>query len=269
MKMKKIIVLSILLFVCSFAFGQTSGSNQPEKSGIEKLTFEVNLNRTNYLPFEPLFVKFKVTNQTDTTISAERPQFLLQSRLKVTNPKGDTVEVNGLSLTTGGGVNLPGGGADLKPFQFYEEENVPAIDPNIFVKQGNYQLQFFLNGLESNVVEMKILNPKGINKEAFEFINEHGKDIWFGSMLDEKNGDNLLKAFVQKFGESDYAKYAINSLGNYYLFFQKDLDKAQAEFEKLKNSENVALAQNANKTLVDIAQKKANLQKLQNQKEKP
>jgi hypothetical protein len=267
--MRKIIALFVLLTLSSFIFGQSLSFNLQEKSDFEKLTFEVKLNKPICLPFEPLFVKFKVSNKTDKPIVAEQPRFLLHSTIKVITPDSETIETGNLSLNSGGGPNLPGAKFELQSYQSYEEKNVLAIDPKIFAKSGNYKLQFFLSGLKSNIVEVEIVSPQGINKEAFEFISEHGKDIWFGKILQEKNGSSLLKTFVEQYSESDYGEYAITSLGKYYLFFEKDLDKAEAEFEKIKFSKNEMITKEANKLLADIAKRKVDLQNLEKQKKKP
>lgn len=262
-KMKKILAIIALLIVSSIVIAQTTDSKLNKTDDFEKLAFDVQFNKKSYLPIEPMFVKFRVSNLTSEIIRAEPPQFLLHSFVKVVKPTGKIVKLGNLSLTSGGGVNLPGGMNCLRPQQSYEEVGVPAFDPNVFADVGNYQIQFYLNGVESNVIELEILYPIGINKSAFEFLNVHGKDIWFGKILQEKEGDQLLKTFVEQYSTSDYGDYAIASLGKYYLFFEKDLDKARAELEKIKANENPMIANEAKKLIADIEREKANSKKMQ------
>lgn len=259
--MKKIIVICVQLFVCSLALAQTPSSDKCVKSDIEKLRFEVELNKARYLSFEPLVVKFKISNRSTVAISTESPQFLLHSSVKVVKANGETVDLRSLSLDTGGGVHLPGPQQSLGPFQSYEDECIPAMDPEIFAESGRYRLQFFLNGLESNIVDMEVMNPEGIDQDAFEFLKEHGRDIWFGRILQEKNGSELLETFVEKYSGSGYGDYAIASLGKYYLFFEKELGKAEAQLKKTRSSENGVIARDSNKSLADIAKRKAELRK--------
>jgi len=255
--MKKIITISILFLISLCSLGQTTNSERKEKTDLEKLIFEVKLNKESYLPFEPVFVTFELSNKTNKVLEAKQPpDFLRSSQIKITNPQGKTVEIRGLSLTSGGGVNLPGYKFELKPHQSYREEYVPAIDPKVFSETGNYELQFFLNGLESNLIEMEVVSPQGLDKAAFDFISEHGKDIWFGRMLQEEEGSNVLKIFVQNYGESGYGEYAINLLGKYYLHEEKNIDKAEVEFEKIKSSENKIIAYEAKRFLKEIEQRK-------------
>ena len=113
---------------------------------------------------------------------------------------------------------------------------------------------------------MEVVSPEGLDKNAFNFINGQVKNIRFGStlfgvmLLQEKNGSDLLKMFVDRYGESGYGVYAIDMLGTYYLSYEKDMDKAEAEFEKIKSSENKFIANNACKILKEIEKRKTELE---------
>lgn len=264
--MKKIIVLVFMLIANLAAFGQSNDLTKGRDKSFGTLTFEVQSNKTNYLPFEPIFIKFRISNQTEKAVPIDDTKILTRTSLKIIDFEKKVISVNGLSLNTGGGESLPGSRFELQSSQFYEENAVPAIRPELLAKPGNYKLQFFVQGLESNVLDVKISVPHELDQEAFDFINQHGKDIWFGSILEEKNGDQLLKSFVEKFSNSGYGSYATISLGRYYLFFEKNLDKAQAEFEKIKDDENVNIAQTANKLLMDVGQKRDDLRQTQSSK---
>lgn len=259
--MRKIIILLILLVTNSVAYAQTSDLTAKRNAGFDKLTFEVELNKNSFLPFEPLLVKFKVFNQTKLPLAADNPQFLRDSVLKVTNSNGRIIEVNSLITSQGRALPLPGQIPILQPLQSYEEIKIPAIDSNVFSEPGKYKLQFILYGgtkpLESNVIEVAIEIPLGIDKDAFDYLNKNGKNVWFAPSFRE-NCFNLLRNFVDMYGESTYGKYAIKSLASYY-FYKGELDKAQTEFEKIKDSQNKVIAEEAKRSLAEIENKKTAL----------
>lgn len=249
---KRLTVLFILLMVSSIAFTQTSDSDIKRNSGFKKLSFEFELNKNNYLPFEPLFVKFRLSNQTKTPLAADRPQFLHDSVLKVMNFRGESKEITNLTLTSSGGPLLPGPIPILQPLQSYEEEEkVPVISSDVFAEPGKYQIQFLICGIESNVIEITVNKPLGIDKEAFDFLNKHGKDVWFGNIFLEKDGLALMEIFVNRYAQSGYGELAIYQLGLRY-FYTDQLDPAQREFEKIKTSSNKLIAETAKKSLADI-----------------
>lgn len=261
--MKTIInIFFALIIINTYGLAQSSELKSEPNAGFKKLSFEVELNKTTYLPFEPIFVKFTLSNQTNNSLAIDPPEFLLHSSLKITNPQNKTILIARIMNGTGGGERLPGPIPKLQPRQFYEEEAMPAINPEVFSASGHYQLQFVLRNpyggvetIESNTVDITIKKPSGINKEAYNFLEKNGKDIWFLKMLlEDEKGIEILKIFVEKHSQSDYGEYAIYALGNEY-YLKRDYNKAQIEFEKIKFSNNKFLANMVNKSLDVIEEK--------------
>lgn len=257
--MKKLLALIVLVLGASVAFSQTADLLQKRNSDFDKLTFQVELEKKSYFPFEPMRAAFQVINQTSEPLAASSPLFLLHSSLEVVNPKGDTIKISRLSNTSGGGPELPGANQTLQPSQRYSTVGFISIPPDVFAEPGNYKIQFELSEadtlLKSNVSEVTIKTPQGINKEAFDFLNQHGKDIWFGGDIYEtEEGEALIEAFVEKYGASIYAEPAISALANIYRS-QGKLEKAKANFKKLESSKNKDFAEYSKRSLIEIERK--------------
>ena len=270
--MKRITSLIILTMYCLTAFAQVSTVQEKSKEDWKKLTFEVDLNKTNYVQLEPIYGKFKLSNQTEGLLYTEIPDFLQDTMLRV-NFKGKIKEVGRLASYIGRAEKLPGHNIPaFQPEGIYEKDlSIEINATEIFPESGNYQIQFFLygaKGIASNIIEITIEEPSSINKEAFDYLSKYENAMSFYWVWKEKDGISLLETFVNKYGESAYGESAISYLGNVYSA-KGEIDKAKAEFEKIKSSENAIIAKEANKSLADIAKRKADLQGIQNQKEKP
>lgn len=264
--MRNLIVVFLLLVCSGPTAAQISDSNVQRNDGFDKMSFEVELNKKKYLPLEPLLVTFRVTNNSSMTLPVDRPSFRMDSILKVVNFKGETREINTLTTSHGRGIPLPGPVPVLHPSGSYEAQVFPEMDLNIFAEPGNYKLQFVLykpdggtKSLSSNVIEIVIDSPQGINKEAVDFLSKHGKDVWFGKVFIEEAKPSLLKTFVKQYGHSDYGEYAILSLGRYYSY-KGEFGNAKAEFKKLESSSNNFLVKLSKKELADIERKKADFE---------
>jgi hypothetical protein len=255
-------ISSILLFLISFAaFSQTSSNQEKVTNDVAKMSFEVELAKKNYLPLEPVIATFKLTNKADVPVKVEFPDLLLDTSAKVA-VDGKVTEFNALTLTFGRPQHLPEhevplfGSGDV-----YEKEY--QIEVPLFPKPGNYQVQFFLDlsdkgntRLMSDPVNITVDKPAGADAEAFEFLNKFENGISFYWVWKEKNGISLLETFVDKYGQSVYGDQAILYLGSVYRA-KDELDKAQAEFEKIRFSKNKFIALKANNSLAEIEKIKA------------
>lgn len=258
-------VLAILTFSLS-AVAQISNTRSEEKDDFKKMSFEVGFDKGNYLLLEPIVVEFKFSNQLGIPQTVDIPSFMQESKLKVIF-EGKTLIFEHLSSLGGApGVRFPN---ILQHNESFAAKEIisSSFAGAFFSKPGNYQLQFILcssdgtRTIESNVIKVKIENPQDINKEAFNFLQKHkqyfGMSSWdYGG----RDGEVLLEAFVDGYSQSVYGEFAINSLGNVYLAGGK-LDKARAEFEKLKFSRNNILANDAKQSLSDIEKRKVILEK--------
>jgi hypothetical protein len=255
--MKKIIPFIVLLVVISVAVSvsQTSTDRPDSKNDSGSLTFEAKLYKKEYLPFEPISVEFKASNNTGSEISAPPPDILHQAELFVIDPAGREQRITSLSLSTGGHLfNLPGPRPVIQPSEVFQAETILPLDPGIFEKTGNYRLQFVLNGVRSEAINIAVKGPSGIDKNAYEFLKQHGKDPNFVEVLMDKKGAGVVEKFVREFSESVYGDYAINALGR-YLLYNGEAEKAKAEFEKISNSEIKLLRDWSKNDLTEVEKK--------------
>lgn len=239
----------------------------PQKDDFEKMSFEVRLNKSEYLLLEPVSVEFKFSNQTNEPLKVVSPEYTSDIRIKsVFNGKTNYYnDLFGFSINQ---LRIP---RVFQPGESVEEIGIIKEQVGrIFPEPGNYEIQFILkgNGTEkTSTVNLVIKEPMGINKEAFDYLKAFKKENGGGSLfswsgkINAQRRKELLQEFVDKYSESEYGEYAILSLGNHYLYYENNLEKADAEFEKLKSSENLVLAKQANKSLADTARKKAGLEK--------
>lgn len=226
-----------------------------------KMSFEIDLHKRTLVSGEPLFVKFKLSNRTRSPLSILPPLFIHDSKLKVTI-NGKSSIFNDLSGTTGGPRLL-----QSVPPDWLTTEEVVLGSPYtsyFFPKPANYQIQFVLDSatgdktLESNVIDITIIKPSGINKEAYDFMNKHGEFFGLSSWSPLTKEDlSLLETFVRKYGRSVYGELAIVSLGTYYYVALRKFDQAIEEFEKVRFSKNTLNATEAKRSLeaIDLKRK--------------
>lgn len=293
--MKKIIILSVLTMFSLITLVQPFEAQEQNKVEDER-TLDVQLEKSNYILLEPIYAKFKVTlPSTDivpkisealsirVSFKGKTKQFrgitlnVISSGDPQPLPKIDNGELLGLipgvtsskdtKISSKQVVTEKDTFAERKHLSYEKEEIIDRVG-DFFPEPGNYQIQFVLNGAKSNTIDITIEEPLGINKEAFDFLNKYEDAMSFYWIWKEKDGISLLETFVNKYGESVYGESAISFLGNVYLA-KGEIDKAKAEFEKIKSSENAIVAKEANKSLADIARRRADLQNLEKQKEKP
>jgi len=263
--MKKLICLFVLTIVSLAAFAQKSLVQQTNKDDFEEMSFEVSVKKDNYLPIEPIFAEFSFTNKTKDLITTDIPNFLQESKVKIYF-EGKVIEIEHLgAMSENTEVRFP---SSFKPNQIYKKEEMLGPSVGWYLTQpGTYQLQFVLHNsdgtkiLKSNLIDIEVKTPQGTDKDAFDFLNKHRDFFGLSSWVSqERKCEDLLKTFVNKYGESVYSELAISTLGSTYLA-RGEFDKAQVEFEKISSSDNKYIADNAKKSLAEIEMKRASLKK--------
>ena len=254
-------------------FAQISKAQEMSKDGLERTLF-VEFGKSKYFLLEPISAKFRLripsTDGMRKILKGISIKISIDGKSKVYSSLTTNIS-QGEPQPLPGASNIGQVTSGELRYCNYEEEELMNRVGEFFPKSGDYQVQFFLGGvkwIDSNIINLTIEEPREINKEAFDFLSKYENATSFDWVWKEKNGEALLEEFVNKYGESVYGESAISYIGNIYLA-KGEFDKAKIEFEKIKSSENSILAKEANKSLADIAQKKVDLQKTQNQKEKP
>lgn len=272
-KVDTIKVISLVISLLVLAQVLEAQESNPQES--EK-PYTARLQKSRYLLSEPIVVEFRWKTPTPARLGY---RVLQETGIKVSF-KGKTHEFPALTsiVTTGGGVELPsvdrsnynlylggliaGGHPPPPPPKYLEQKEIIDIALDFFPESGNYQIQFVYGGVSSNVIDLTIKEPTGINRAAFEFLSKHQEATSFYWVWEEKNGIALLEVFVAKYRRSVYGDLAISHLAGIYLA-KGDLDMAKAEFEKIKSSKNPVIAKEANTSLADIAKRKSDVRKLQ------
>lgn len=269
--MKKLTYLMgfFLVGLIAVAQDQNLGQNRVVDD-FENMSFQVALEKDTYLLFEPLYATFRFSNQTGKPQTTYIPVFLRESTL-IINFNGSIKEYYPLNTNIPIPFRFPG---VSRPGAVYEEEGILSSMLDLwFPEPGSYQLQFVLRSIDgaktisSNTIELTIAEPRGLEKEAYEFLKIHEKyaGLFFWVHV-EKDNLPYLEEFVSKYSQTPYGELAIYHLGAAYKW-NGDLDKAQAEFEKLKSSKRKSIADEAEKALNDVKERKALLQKSKPEKQ--
>lgn len=261
MKHNNYLIMSVIaLGLLLFARDVSAQTVSTQKDGFEKMTFNIAFDKSSYFQLEPITVSCKFANTTDNPQAAHIPYFKTQSSLDVYF-KGKKKQFN--SITSFSVLMASGSPLIFKPGDRYEDEiTLDTSLDEFFPQPGTYMIQLSLTGsegklIQSNSLEIIIKEPKGIDKEAFDFIQQNKAHnrypilfVW-NNDIKCKDGKILLEEFVSKYSESLYGEYAIYQLGNYY-FRNHEPEKAKIELEKLKFSNNPRIAKEAGATLSDV-----------------
>ena len=125
---------------------------------------------------------------------------------------------------------------------------------DFFPEPGIYRVQFALFGAETQANEIEVLFPKGLDKEAYDFLISKEGNISFQWVWPQKNGIEELETFVKQYGQSTYGDFAVLHLAS--IYFQKGfLEKSKSEFHKIIASERSLIANEAQSKLLEIEAK--------------
>lgn len=240
-----------------------------DKDDFEKMSFEVELNKTDYVLLEPIGIIFKFSNKTDKSLTSYTPNFLTKTSVKVSH-NNESWERALYNLSINSPVRFP---TIFMPGKTIESNGIlqPNYTSKFFAEPGKYQIQFFLSGssegvekISSSVFEVEVKQPTGIDNEAFLYLKKHqsplSSDLFYIDKRKNAEDARRLEAFVSKYGSSVYGEYAIYSLGNFYLFYN-ELEKAEIEFEKIRSSDSKIIAEAAAKALAEVEKCKAESKK--------
>lgn len=240
---------------------------KPDKDDFKKMSFEVELNKTEFVLLEPIGIKFRFANKTNQPQTSFAPTFLTETTVKISrNDKNWDRSLYNLSISIP--VRPP---RLFMPGQTVESNGIvqPNFENKFFPEPGIYQLQFFLSAdgirkLPSAVFEVEIKRPTGIDKEAFDYLmkyqSQSSSELFYFDGRKNGNDAPRLEKFVAKYGSTAYGEYAIFSLGNFYLFYD-EFEKAEVEFEKIKTSDNKIIADATAKALAEVEKCKAESKK--------
>ena len=246
--MRKHLLLIMLIALSSIATGSLSSAvraidNSSQKSDFSDLTLEIATAKEEFNQLEPIPLALTLSNKTDETITASTAlnfdyHFLT---LFVRLPGGERQMIERLSMLQ---KFVGVGSGKIKPSQTTQLKQLVDIElDKIFPYPGEYQLQAeLMDGdskkvIKSNHLRIRIMEPQGLDRQAFDFIKKNGNPSYFLNGYErvvDKKPLSILEEFVSRFGETAYGDYATFQLGEVY-FYGKDYEKAIKHLEKLAN----------------------------------
>lgn len=206
-----------------------------------KLTFEVSTRQNSYILREPIEFNLKLSNQTQVPVKSGSILQLRDTTISVRNEAGESKKWEINKFYIGGRID---GIVEMLPGKKIETEEL--LDGNLaemmFSRPGRYEVQaeYVYESYRpqretiksvSTTFTINILEPKGIDKQAYEFLKEIYEPALRKS--DSTPAIELEQDFVDTFGKSVYAKYMILELASIYRGTENE--KALRELCKIHN----------------------------------
>ncbi|MEQ1604628.1 MAG: hypothetical protein ABL999_07140 [Pyrinomonadaceae bacterium] len=260
--MKRYLILFNLAMMFGFSLlanlgAQSLGDQQPSVVN-PNMSVRFAIDKVNYQMMEPIVIRWNFINETDSDQTTLVPDLSAEGRLMVGIGEEEK-EFNQLSRLSAGLARRPNRFSPSKGIQ--DEFLLEMRLDEYFPKAGNYSIRLAIvveNGamIYSNYVNIKIEEPTGIDKKAYDFIlrNKSRNKFpapFFWDNAPNKDGLTLLEEFVKDFGSSSYGADATFKLGGYYYAIGK-YAKAKNQFEKVRNSPNIRIARSAMERLENL-----------------
>ena len=216
--------------------------NSVEAQSQKMLTLVVTTPERKYLKLEPILFTYKLLNQNNVPISwSGIPMFGRDINLLIRKDNGDEIRQR---------QNYPG-------LPIYSMEIIPPgkskeapdligadITEQLFPQTGHYQVRVefsytdFSDGqrqdvtIISNPITVKIDEPQGVNRRAYDYIKNTLEPVSHKDDMEERI--KTYKYFVDNFRNTVYWKYKVYELG--YLYSEmKDYEKAEEAFFEISD----------------------------------
>lgn len=258
--MKKVTIFLASIFLVFIAFLELNyAQTDSDAPSVENRLLNAQIARRDYYLLEPIDVDFDYTVLASDGI----PQISQDVQIKIFS-ETSARKFTGLSqyVIQGRPERLPVPPASILNLNTSNIENTfggavtVTIDrvAEFFPEPGMYGVQFALFGAETQTIEIKVLFPKGLDKEAYDLLISKEGNISFQWVWSQKNGIEELETFVKQYGQSTYGDFAVLHLAN--IYFQKGfLEKSKSEFHKIIASERLSIANEAQSKLLEIETK--------------
>lgn len=220
-------------------------------SNFSNLTFEIaTTNKKDFVRLEPIPIILTLSNKTAQTILGHRALVFSDNmvRLSVMKEGGKKQEIRQLSPFPKEIFIKP---VEIKPGESYQAKELLTLNlDSIFPEPGEYHIYATLldpnskQVVKSNIVTIHVLEPEGVDRQAFDFIQASSKssDFLSGRYLSgHEEAQSTLERFVLNYGGSAYGDYATFLLGELY-FEQGEDDKAGEQFLRLSKKPDFVFA---------------------------
>src|SRR5918911_3581598 len=180
------IVLTLSLLFLGHVFSQSTQLKENEQEfPFSKLTLEIATPKEAFAQIEPIPIVLTISNKTSRPIRGHTALDFSGNHVEVLVRRdyGEVYKVKQLSLLIEDIVATP---RKLKPGEHYQSTQILTLDlENIFPYPSSYQIQvLFYNDdrkekVKSNVLNIRIEQPEGINLQAIEYIKSKGNPAIF------------------------------------------------------------------------------------------
>lgn len=245
--------IKLILIIIGFCFiTNNAQTKQINYSPLTQLTWKVSSTGNNYYLGIPIRFNFQITNNTtfptkkygdgfglylDMTYVDKKNNIKKTKRFtRLTHYTNDFILVNQIIAPNGHSITLK----RTQEFDF----------DGMFEESGEYHLTFIVpyDGIDGEVRELKlnpvIINfekPQGVDKEAYNYLNQDKKDTLYGRFIRNINGGNQLEAIFNKFEKSIYGQYALCLALQWYKS-KNQTEKVEQITAKLKQISNPTIA---------------------------
>jgi hypothetical protein len=247
-----IIAASALCLVsafCLFSLAQKR-ERSSKAAGFSKLSFEIStINKTEFVKLEPIPFTLRLTNKTSETVLGHSALKFSAGMVKLFVAHGDKPSV--LRQLSPFPKEIFVKPIEMKPGDSYQARDLLTLNlDSIFAQPGEYEIYAVLlypnstEDIRSNTVKIRILEPQGVDREAYVFIHGHSRssDFFSGRYLaGDVNAQSALERFVMSYKETVYGDYATFLLGELYLA-QEDQGKANELFSRLADKRDFVFA---------------------------
>lgn len=258
-----LLVLSLLVGLGITYPARQEGQSKPALD-FSDLSFEITvLNKSDFVRLEPIPIRLMLSNKTDQPILGHGALKFSDNLVKiyVAEEGGEYAQVPELAAFTKEISVKPW---EIKPGNSVRVNQLLALNlDKVFRKVGNYQLFALLTDptskqqIKSNTTSISVLEPDGMDRQAFEFLRKNFKSANLLSGHDVAGNPHLqelLERFARIFEKTAYGDYAAFVLGELY-FAQDDYKRASEQFNKLASKDTFVFADKAKKYLGDANEK--------------
>lgn len=252
-----IVILAISIILLQFPKVETQTIQQEEFSNLK---LNISTDKQEYFLLEPIPITFEVSNPTSSIIMGHTSFNLRSNRtaLLIRKDNGEEERFIGFSPRPKQIGIIP---RPIKPGETHHvEELLDYRLSEMFPTPGEYQIQaIFYNEDKqkafSNTITIEILAPEGLNKNAYDFINQSSiAGMFFTGSSRLKEQEKVWKRFLLNYSETVYTDYVTFILGE-QLFSGGKFEEAEILLQKLTSKTKFVFSEKVKDYLLKIDQK--------------
>lgn len=240
MNKRIILVATISTMIAAGAFLSVIKAQQNDASEVGKfseLTLEISSKKNRFVRLEPIPVTFTLSNQTEREIPGHT-SLSLGSKYLDLYIQHDGGEMQKIEYPAKEPRYFGVTPRNIKQGERFNRRHLISLQlDQLFPAAGVYRLQVVFQDdklkemIKSNIIDIKIVEPTGVDLEAFNYLSTQvdASDFFEGVI---RPSPEKVSEFVDRFGDSSYAPYAIYQLGQFH-FIRGDYPEATRMLGKL------------------------------------